>query len=87
MCIRDRNNRERIVGSGIQVVTIYAVVSITHVIVDAVEVFTYYSSCLLYTSSARKACPAEPDSYPADADTGRCKQEVPQVAAFTRMNR
>ena len=39
-----RNNRERIVGSGIQVVTIYAVVSITHVIVDAVEVFTYYSS-------------------------------------------
>lgn len=31
--------------------------------------------------------PAEPDSYPADADTGRCKQEIPQVAAFTRMNR
>ena len=48
------------------------------------------SECRIHrrrTSSARKACPAEPDSYPADADTGRCKQEVPQVAAFTRMNR
>ena len=46
------------------------------------------SECRIHrrrTSSARKACPAEPDSYPAD--TGRCKQEVPQVAAFTRMNR
>lgn len=48
------------------------------------------SECRIHrrrTSSARKACPAEPDSYPADADTGRCKQEIPQVAAFTRMNR